>query len=643
MPTFPHSASLPAWLKILFQSLAFVLLLTFGILIGNREGWPVWYLLILLGGVFALTGWTIKSWGGLLGPHFPFDLIRLARRSRTRDVRVLYAFGLLVGLGLMYYTRFPHQTVERLFFQVGQSMSINEGANFASAFVFTIIVVQNLAVLILTPVYVGSAITEEKERRTLEMLFTTHLKDREIIFGKLASRIVHLGGVLLGGLPVLSLAQLWGGIDFQMLLANFINSGFNLLTIGSISILVSVICKKVVNSVLIIYGMVLPVGMCLGIFSLNGKTSMLGLAQSDMAGGPAVLWGAVAGFGMFHLLISISCLSVALVWLRGQRTLEEEIAASVPPPPPMPRLVRKEDAARRVIVPIEREPSLRTERAYELPPVHDDPLFWKEINLGRNPTLASPLFYTGLGLSVSFLALIFLGHFFDVGPQHETWFTRADRLGQVARVVCSMWAAVCVVSVAFVASGTVVRERQQQTLDALITLPVERWEILWAKWLGGMFRCWGWWLTFSVLVVASMAMTAFNLAGGMVLLAAGFVHGAFFASLGMVLSVMSRTVLSAYIRMALFLLILVPGIWVVAEAFGFRRENWLTRFVTIGINPVRTWYALGASWQEYFKDDGRFTKEFESCLAGLGVYSVLAGLLWLVAWRRFKDGDSGVA
>ena len=44
------------------------------------------------------------------------------------------------------------------------------------------------------------------------------------------------------------------GIDFRILLANFLNTGMILISVGSVSILVSTLCRKVVTAVMVIYG-----------------------------------------------------------------------------------------------------------------------------------------------------------------------------------------------------------------------------------------------------------------------------------------------------------------------------------------------------------------------------------------------------
>ena len=70
-----------------------------------------------------------------------------------------------------------------------------------------------LVVVALTPAFTAAAITDEKERKTLDFLLVTDLSTREIVFGKLAARAGALFTLVLAGLPILSLIQFFGGIE----------------------------------------------------------------------------------------------------------------------------------------------------------------------------------------------------------------------------------------------------------------------------------------------------------------------------------------------------------------------------------------------------------------------------------------------
>src|SRR5207244_3523499 len=98
---------------------------------------------------------------------------------------------------------------------------------------------------------------EEKERKTALLLFTTDLRDREILLGKLFGRLIHLGCILLTSLPILCLARLWGGMDGKLLVASFGIAAATLLSVGSVSILCSVLARTVLGAVVSSYALVL--------------------------------------------------------------------------------------------------------------------------------------------------------------------------------------------------------------------------------------------------------------------------------------------------------------------------------------------------------------------------------------------------
>ena len=81
----------------------------------------------------------------------------------------------------------------------------------AESFFGSFMFIQLLAVSILTPAYVASSIADEKERKTLEFMLATDLRNREIVLSKLFSRLANLTLFILTGLPILSILQFLGG------------------------------------------------------------------------------------------------------------------------------------------------------------------------------------------------------------------------------------------------------------------------------------------------------------------------------------------------------------------------------------------------------------------------------------------------
>ena len=123
----------------------------------------------------------------------------------------------------------------------------------AEKYFIAYMVVQFILVCLLTPAAVAGAIADEKERRTLEFLLATDLRDREILFGKLASRVGALLLFLLAGVPVLSAIQFFGGIEPDLVLAGFAATFTTVLVLAAVSIAASVLAKRARDAIVLTY------------------------------------------------------------------------------------------------------------------------------------------------------------------------------------------------------------------------------------------------------------------------------------------------------------------------------------------------------------------------------------------------------
>src|SRR5205823_2249569 len=100
---------------------------------------------------------------------------------------------------------------------------------------------------------VAGAIAEERQRRTLEFLCASPLTRREIVLGKLAARMLHLGGALAVGLPVLSVTLLFGGVSPLRLVAGVVVTTWTFASLSALSILCSVGSRTVTRAVTAAY------------------------------------------------------------------------------------------------------------------------------------------------------------------------------------------------------------------------------------------------------------------------------------------------------------------------------------------------------------------------------------------------------
>jgi ABC-type transport system involved in multi-copper enzyme maturation permease subunit len=286
-------------------------------------------------------------------------------------------------------------------------------------------------------------------------------------------------------------------------------------------------------------------------------------------------------------------------------------------------------------------------------PVTDAPLLWKEVYHGARfwanlPLGGQFLLWSGIGLAIVLPILALIG--LITGPNDNSSWLRWDEnsfaartLNPEIRILAALLAGMWCLSVAWRACRSVSLEREQQTLDSLLTLPLDRSAILRAKWWGSMLRFR--WLVVLLLSVylGSILYGAFHWTAGFIVTAACVIHAAFLASLGIYLSLWCRNTLRANLAMAAVLGLMVFG---TAAAAAYRPlffdtvgVSWWDNFVRYGLNPVRAWQFLPMDWgefkMEFFGAPGLLNGKLGAAFAGLCVYAILAAVFWIAARRRF--------
>jgi ABC-type transport system involved in multi-copper enzyme maturation permease subunit len=152
-----------------------------------------------------------------LGPVFESEWLAVSRRWQWYAARSLLVLAVLFALALVWFgrtSRRPAQTVQAQA-EIGRLLC---GAITAT---------QLAIVLLAAPAATAGAICLDRARGTLAHMLVTDLSSIEIVLGKLAARMMHVLGILLCVLPVLSLGALLGGIDPPLV------AGAMLVTLGA--------------------------------------------------------------------------------------------------------------------------------------------------------------------------------------------------------------------------------------------------------------------------------------------------------------------------------------------------------------------------------------------------------------------------
>ena len=139
--------------------------------------------------------------------------------------------------------------------------------------------IEMMMVCFLSPALTAGAIASERERQTFDLLRTTLLPARSLVFGKLVSALSFLVLLLVVGFPLLALASLFGGVSVGEVLVAFLLLAVTALAFCAIGLVISSLMRSTLAATVISY-----VGAVIMVF---GEPTLLAIAASfiSMVGG----------------------------------------------------------------------------------------------------------------------------------------------------------------------------------------------------------------------------------------------------------------------------------------------------------------------------------------------------------------------
>jgi ABC-type transport system involved in multi-copper enzyme maturation permease subunit len=513
----------------------------------------------------------------LFGPVFVYETVRVGRKRLTFILRTLYLFVLTFVLGMVFMEWLSNIGYFSSGFQGIRPNQLSQYGDLAFSYFAPL---QFGVICFLTPAYVAGCIADEKERKTLEFLFATDLRNREIIFGKLAARVVTLLMYIVAGLPVLSSLMLFGGIDPEMLIGAYAATIITMLGLAALSIYYSTVMRKPRDAIVLTYltaGAYLIVTTIAPFYLLAfprmyGPVTLLDwevpvetIAIWLGAGNPIFAVGQVVGFGapaedvgkkysLTYAIIIIVFLGFSILRLRSIALHQSYGGVAV-------RGSKKQ----------------KEKKAMARPTCGADPVFWKEVFIEGSGRRGWSMFVANLLLFVlAFIwpAIIFANTHFDSDFRFMGFYTRNN---EQFREGCNIWLRVATGVLGFLmmmgaavrGSGAVTGEKDRDTWISLIATPLSSWELLIGKWWGAVLsvRRFAWILiaiwAFSLLVGA---VYPFMLIPTFAYLA---VYIAAFAWVGIFCSCTARNTLIASIRVMMAGLFLSGGFWLVLACCCF--------------------------------------------------------------------------
>jgi ABC-2 type transport system permease protein len=171
-------------------------------------------------------------------------------RSRMRTWRSPVAMTvyilLLGGLGWAIFSAMAASA--RNSFNGGQA------ANYGQGLFLYLVLFQMVLLAFITPALTAGAISSERERQTIDLLFVTKLPAFSILWGKLLASMSFVLLLLLLSVPIFSLVFLFGGIELDQVGAAFLVTAVTALTLGIVGIACSTAFRRTLPATVCAYG-----------------------------------------------------------------------------------------------------------------------------------------------------------------------------------------------------------------------------------------------------------------------------------------------------------------------------------------------------------------------------------------------------
>ncbi len=94
-------------------------------------------------------------------------------------------------------------------------------------------------VALLAPIFTAGAITQEKDSQTYDILLSTPLSNGQIVLGSLMSRLFFVIALLISGIPIFSVTQIFGGVAIHSIVMSFLIAAATAFVTGSLAMAIA--------------------------------------------------------------------------------------------------------------------------------------------------------------------------------------------------------------------------------------------------------------------------------------------------------------------------------------------------------------------------------------------------------------------
>jgi ABC-type transport system involved in multi-copper enzyme maturation permease subunit len=366
----------------------------------------------------------------------------------------------------------------------------------AGARVFTIVATgQVVLICLLAPLFMAGAIGEARGGDTLDILLTTPITNLQVVLGSLSGRLFFVYALLLSGLPFFAVLLLFGGVPISAVFISFAIAALTALPLGAVAVTLAVM-RRSGRRVVFLFVIVVAA------YLVGGYALDRALRAAPAAGGPRAPEARTTLLTPLHPLLALETTlrrsqyappprralqndSALVRFYRGQ-----PVAAFAATTSFVSLLLivwstlmvrRAADASARLGA-LRRWLRLGTagERRRPPRPVWQNPVAWREART-RGSRTASILGRWGFALAAVAAGAALIGaHHFGRIPT-PAGGNAADAFRRALLGLLLVETTVIALVAVYMAAGSIPREREEGTLDLVLTTPITPARYVWGK------------------------------------------------------------------------------------------------------------------------------------------------------------------
>jgi ABC-type transport system involved in multi-copper enzyme maturation permease subunit len=175
----------------------------------------------------------------------------------------------------------------------------------------SVVIIEIFMVTFITPAFTAGAISGEKERQTYELLRTTLLPARKVVFGKFSSALTYMLLLILAAVPLESLAFVLGGVEVEELalaLVILLVAAFFFAALGLFfsSVMRSTLASTILSYVVALLGTVgLPILLLIVFATFSSVIYDISSSPTSWIWEAAVMYGAIFFSGLSPIATAV--------------------------------------------------------------------------------------------------------------------------------------------------------------------------------------------------------------------------------------------------------------------------------------------------------------------------------------------------